>query len=296
MIKLGADHHIEGGHDFDTPMGSMELGGYLVQAGKIRPADVHRILHVQQEENLRFGEAAVRLGLVTEKDVQEALAAQFAFPVFSGSQQQKYKDVVAAHSPFSAEVEKLRALRTELVVRKPEEGDAGIFAVVSPGKAEGRSYIASNLAVLFAQIGKRTLLIDADLRNPCQHNYFHVDNSKGLSAVLSGRAPADSAEQPKGLANLFVMPSGQLPPNPLELLSRYALSLVLQSLTDKYDRIILDSPAGIAFADAQAVSAHAGFALMVTRRHQTPLRAAKKLAEGIATSGAKLIGTVITDY
>lgn len=274
--------------------GRLEIGGLLVQTGKLRPADVHRVLHYQREHGLRFGEAAVALGLVTELDIREALAQQFSFPAFGGVQQQKgYRGVAAASRPFSSEVETLRSLRTELIVRAPEDNSQKVLAIISPRNQEGRSYYAANLALLFAQTGRRTLLIDADFRNPVQDKLFKVRPTPGLADVLAGRVSYEDVQAPKGMHNLDVMPAGEISSNPLELLTRYALSIVLRNLSMRYDMIILDTPPGILFADAQAIAAHAGSALMVVRRDKTPLRQVTRLSDAVSASGARLVGTVL---
>ena len=274
--------------------GRLEIGGLLVQAGKLRPADVHRVLHYQREHGLRFGEAALQLGLVNESDITEALASQFSFPAFGGVQQQKgYKGVAAASRPFSQEVETLRALRTELIVRAPDNGSEKVLSIISPRSGEGRSYFAANLALLFAQTGRQTLLVDADFRNPVQDRLFNIRPAPGLAGVLAGRVSHEEVQSPKGLQNLSVMPAGDVSSNPLELLTRYALSVVLRNLSLRYDMIILDTPPGIQFADAQAIAAHAGTALMVVRKNHTPLRQASRLADAMHASGARVIGTVL---
>lgn len=277
--------------------GRLELGGLLVQTGKLRPADVHRVLHYQREQRLRFGEAALQLGLVTEADISEALASQFSFPAFGGIQQQKgFKGIAAASRPFSTEVETLRALRTNLIVRAREDGSDKILAVISPRAGEGRSYFASNLALLFSQTGRRTLLIDADFRSPVQDRLYKVKPTPGLAGVLAGHVGPDEVQTPAGMQNLDVLPAGDVSSNPLELLTRYALSVVLRDLSLRYDMIILDTPPGIQYADAQAVAAHAGSALMVVRSDKTPLRQAVRLADSIQASGANIVGTVLNRF
>ena len=94
------------------------------------------------------------------------------------------------------------------------------LAIISGERREGRSYIAANLAVVFSQLGEHTLLIDADMRNPSQHKLFGLDNGGGLSAVLSGRGRPVTVKHVPGLPDLWVLPAGAPPPNPLELLAR----------------------------------------------------------------------------
>ena len=152
-------------------------------------------------------------------------------------------DVVAAYMPQSDLVEPLRALRSQLTHRWfTDSGHKGI-AITSPGRGEGRSWLAANLATVFAQIGERTLLIDADMRHPHQHALFNLNNSMGLSALLTGRAGKEAACRVHPQLRLFVLPAGILPPNPQELLGRPVFDLVLDRFTDQFDVIIIDTPA-----------------------------------------------------
>src|SRR5262249_10616912 len=141
------------------------------------------------------------------------------------------------------------------------------LAVVSPCRGEGRSYLAANLAVVFSQLGERTLLIDADMRTPRQHVMFNLENRAGLSTILSGRADMQVIEHIVPLLDLSIMPSGPVPPNPQELLGRPLFRKLLADVAQEFDIVILDPPAGNANADAQTVAARAGGALMVARRH-----------------------------
>ena len=126
-------------------------------------------------------------------------------------------------------MEHLRSLRTQLSLRWFENQQAAL-AIVSPGSGEGRSWIAANLAVLFAQTGKRTLLIDADLRRPRQHALFGIPERNGLSSILAGRAGLDGLTEIPGVPDLTVLPAGVVPPNPQELLARPLFQRLINAL------------------------------------------------------------------
>jgi protein-tyrosine kinase len=152
------------------------IGAILVEEGKLSAKEIDRVLDVQRAEGVRFGEAAVRLGLVTVDEVRFALAKQYDFPhlapVAAGAVGPS-RELVAAFAPFHARTEELRALRTQLLIRwyNPEAG-RNALVITSPETGEGRSYLAANLAVVFSQLGARTLLVDADLRKPRQAQIF----------------------------------------------------------------------------------------------------------------------------
>src|SRR3990172_1808625 len=168
--------------------GQQSIGAILIDVGKLTPEDAERILRLQREQGLRFGEAATQLGLVTQADIDFAISRQFDYPYLLHGHSEVSEEVIAAYTPFSPQVEALRALRSQLMVRWFDTDPAHkALAIVSAAPNEGRSFVAANLAVVFSQLGEHTLLIDTDMRNPCQHKLFSLDNRAGLSAVLSGR-------------------------------------------------------------------------------------------------------------
>ncbi|HEX4984506.1 MAG TPA: chain length determinant protein tyrosine kinase EpsG [Burkholderiales bacterium] len=272
------------------------IGALLVDAGKISQADAERVMRLQREKGARFGDAAVSLGLVTSADIDEALARQFEFPYLVPGTSSMSGELVAAYAPFDPRVEVFKAVRSQLMLRRFDSEDASKrLAVVSPCRREGRSYLAANLAVAFSQLGERTLLIDADMRNPRQHLLFSLENRAGLSTLLSGRASGDVIEHIVPLLDLSVLPAGPLPPNPQELLGRPLFRKLLADLEIEYDMIIIDTPPGTVHADAQTVAACAGSALMVVRRDHTPARLLKAFADELTGLGTFLAGAVINE-
>src|SRR5258708_21440232 len=164
------------------------IGSILAEEGKLGADDIERVMDLQQREGLRFGEAALRLGLISTDDLRGAVAKQYDLPHLLPGNESINSELVVAYEPFHPRAEELRALRTQLLIRwSNAEARHRLLAIVSPGSGEGRSYVAANLAVVFSQLGERTLVIDADLRSPRQHRIFDVPDRVGLSAVLSGR-------------------------------------------------------------------------------------------------------------
>ena len=277
--------------------GGRSIGALLIDAGRLTLEDAERVLRTQREHGLRFGEAAVRLRLVSEDDIEMALSRQFAYPYLRSGDQMLSKELVAAYQPFSRQVENLRGLRSQLMLRWFDYNhQRKSLVVVSPERGEGRSFIAANLAVVFSQLGEHTLLIDADMRNPRQHVLFKLDNSNGLSAVLSNRGGPESVQRVSSLVDLSVLPAGATPPNPQELLSRPLFSSLLDELAGEFDVIIIDTPAAGVSADMHTLSARAGGALMVLRKDETRIRRARTLARNIAEDGATVVGTVINSF
>src|SRR2546430_490029 len=217
-------------------MPARHIGAILVDEGKVTAYGAEQVLARQRELGWRFGEAAIELNLIPDTDRRQALAKQYEFPYLISGPDGVSKELIAAWDPFHPVVEELRAVRTQLLIRwfNPEAGRRTL-AVTSPCAREGRSFIAANLAVVFSQLGQRTLLIDADFRAPRQQAIFNIADRYGLSSVLSGRSDLSAASPVSGLTGLSVLPAGPIPPNPLELLSRGGFAALLNRAETEYD-------------------------------------------------------------
>jgi receptor protein-tyrosine kinase len=273
------------------------IGAILIDNGRLSPDAAERILKLQKEGNLRFGDAAIQLGLLTEEDIQQALASQYDYPYLLPGDNRVSETVIAAFKPFSPVVEQLRALRSQLMLRW-FDADIGhkALAITSAGNGEGRSFIAANLAVVFSQLGERTLLIDADLRNPSQHKLFCLLNSTGLSSVLSGRGEvAATIHRIPGLMDISVMTAGPKPPNPQELLSRPAFGSLIANLQEQYDIVVVDTSAGNETADVQTIASRTRGALVIARKDVTSAPQLQRLVTSLQHSGVTVVGSLLNN-
>jgi protein-tyrosine kinase len=276
---------------------SRVIGTLLMEEGRLTSKDVDRIQRFASERGLRFGDAAVQLQLLTPDEVLVALARQFNNPVLPlGGSGGVSDEVIAAHNPESEQCEPLRALRSQLMLRWFPTANRKVLSIISPARREGRSWLAANLATSFAQIGVRTLLIDADMRHPRQHSLFNLGNAAGLCELLTGRAGRQITQRLHPQLRLFVLPAGLLPPNPQELLSRPVFDVVIDRFAEKFDLLLLDTPASMEFADAQIIAAHAGSALMVARRNHSGHARLTATVESMKQIGVRVIGSVLTDH
>lgn len=273
------------------------IGAILIHAGRLTTENAERILRLQRENGLRFGEAATELGLLTPADIEFAVSRQFSHPYLLRGESKASEDLVAAYAPFSHQSEALRALRSQLMLRW-FDGDPAhkALAVVSADRKEGRSFLTANLGVVFSQLGAHTLVIDADMRNPCQHALFALDNRTGLSAVLSGRGGPEAIQRVPGLPDLSVFPAGALPPNPVELLARPLLPQMLRELGKEFDAILLDTPATAQYADAQSVAVRAGAALIVARKNMSRMRQVCGVSDTMGQASTIILGSVLNDF
>lgn len=275
-------------------MRSLTIGGLLLDAGKITLAGAERILRLQKEKGMLFGEAGKALGLISEKDIQQVLFQQFDFPFLANNKSGLSLELISAYKPFSKQVEILRAVRSQLMLRW-FVGDRKTLAIVSPINNEGRSFLAANLAIVFSQLGERTLLIDADLRQPRQHKLFNLEGKLGFSNILAERVDASVIAKVPGFRDLSILPAGTIPPNPLELIGR-RLEPCLEQLATDYDIILLDTPAGSQGSDAQLLAAKAGGALLIARQHKTRLLKLDTMKNLLENSGTVVIGAIINDF
>jgi receptor protein-tyrosine kinase len=272
------------------------LGAILVDAGRLDAGATARILERQREHGLRFGQAAVSLGLLNDADIALGLARQFDFPYLLEGASPLGDELVLAYQPFGEQAEAVRALRSELLQRWFAGPEQHALAITSAAAGEGRSFLAANLAIAFSQLGKRTLLVDADLRGARQHTLFGLPDSMGLSALLSGRAGLDTIATIGGLPGLSVLPAGMAPPNPTELLARPAFAQLLRHLAQHYDVVLIDTPPALASVDARSVAARAGAAVVVARQDVSALAAVTALAATMRSSGVAVLGSVLNAF
>jgi receptor protein-tyrosine kinase len=281
------------------PLGSTgrQIGAILMTEGKLTEPEAEQVLKRQRELGWRFGEAAIELNFITNTDLREALAKQYEFPYLASGPEGVSRELIAAWDPFHPAVEELRRVRTQLLIRWFDPG-AGrrTLAVASACAREGRSFVAANLAVVFSQLGQRTLLIDADFRAPRQQSIFNVADRFGLSSALSGRADLSVAVPVTGLAGLAVLPSGPVPPNPLELLSRPGFATLLAKAQSEYDFIIIDTPPVTEYADAQCVAFRTGDAMLVSRKDHTRMADTEQAVRDLTEGNARVVGTLINAY
>jgi protein-tyrosine kinase len=269
------------------------LGELLQHDGTLTEQDVREIMAAQRLAGEKFGEVASRLGLVKEQEVQHALARQADFPLAVPGESTLSPELITAYQPASARAEELRTLRSELGLRWFSKGHRAL-AIVEARPGDGGGALAANLAVSFAQLGERTLLIDANLRAPSQQELFGLKSAVGLVEFIRGRENLDSATvKVPGFSNLSIMFSGALPPNPQELLGHVSFAYLMETVTVKYGVVIVDTPPMLQCADAQLIGARTGGAILATRRHDTRLADVVRIKSQLEAAGIDLLGAVV---
>jgi len=254
------------------------------------------IRHMREHEGMRFGDAAVALKFVEPEDVLWALSQQFHYQYASGKVVRLREELIVATDPFSDMAESLRDLRSHLLPHGDGPGSRrSAIAVVSPNCGDGKTFLAANLAIAFSQLGERTLLIDADMRTPRMHKLFGVENTQGLSAVLSGRT-GNVVCPIRELPSLALLPVGTLPPNPVELVQRPAFARMMRELQSKFDHIIVDTPAAEHGADYRVIASRCGSALAIARKNESRMSALDTMLGALRKRSTDVAGVLLNEH
>jgi capsular exopolysaccharide synthesis family protein len=218
---------------------------------------------------------------------------EFASTVLAKSDRENYP-IAAIEDPASSLAEAYRTLRVSLSMLGPEE-ERRVLLFVSAIPEEGKTYTSLNTAVVLAQQGYRTLLIDADLRRPSLHKAIQarVQMPIGLTDFFSGNSKLQEVIQQTDIENLFLLPAGRRAPNPAELLSSSDLGKLIEQLLKKFDRIVIDSAPVNAVSDTLVLAPHAHKTILVIRAGKTHRKAIERGLLLLRKSGAKLAGFVL---
>ena len=191
--------------------------------------------------------------------------------------------------------ESYRTIRTAVFFGAPK-GEAKTILVTSPAASDGKTTLVSNLAIAMAQAGQKTLILDADFRKPMQHKIFEIDHEdKGLSSVLAGTTTLVDATRPTEVKGLELLPCGHDVPNPSEILNSDSFAKLLELITSRYDRVIIDSPPVMPVTDAQILAAISDITLLVLRAEKSTRKISQQARDGLLSVGAHILGAIVND-
>jgi protein-tyrosine kinase len=293
------------------------LRAELISHFNLSATAIDKIYEAMETTDLSFSETALRLGYVTAEQVAAAIkiirgevepdetglienalrrvALNRQVVLRQGERVKPGESLVLAHDPDNPRSERLRALRTELLLLNEETRRANIIPILSPGAGEGRSQLAAELAISFAQLGRRTLLVDADLRKPQQHVLFSTANEHGLfQAVAQNEKP--NYHPVTGLPQMHVLTAGPIPPNPLELLSDGRFEKLLSDWRNYYEFVVIDTPPISQCADGLAVATIAGRVLVLSRAQRTSYKDIREMLRRLAPTQSKILGAVLNHF
>jgi capsular exopolysaccharide synthesis family protein len=225
------------------------------------------------------------------EDVRRALGLP-TLGVVSSFGREPSRGLLVAEVPGSAEGEMFRTLRTNVRFSHVDV-PRRVVLVTSTGPAEGKSTILANLGVSLAQSGRRTLIVDTDLRRPVLHRIFALSKARGLADVLAGDVSLDEVLRPTRVADLEVLPCGTVPANPAELIESARLQELLARLRERYEYVLLDSPPAGGLVDASLLSALADGVLFVVEPRRFDWRVLRAALRQLDRAGARLYGVVI---
>ena len=190
--------------------------------------------------------------------------------------------------------EQFRTIRSNITFSAPRE-DLKTLLVTSSLSSEGKSTNVANLGVVFAQEGKKVLLVDADMRRPTLHHTFRLSNREGLSSILIKHQTIQEAVQETSIVGLDVITSGPLPPNPSELLASQTMDTFICIVTQEYDLVIFDSPPLLPVTDARILSNKCNATLLIVNRNKTKKADILKSRAALENSQAKILGIVLNN-
>ncbi|MEW6376857.1 MAG: polysaccharide biosynthesis tyrosine autokinase [Thermodesulfobacteriota bacterium] len=201
-------------------------------------------------------------------------------------------ELVTFGHPKSILSEAYRNIRTSILLSFSEKPPKRI-AITSPNPSEGKTTTVINTAIVLSQTGAQVLIIDGDMRHPRIHRILAEENGAGLSNFLSGNATLDSILKKTGVPNLYFIPSGPIPPNPSELIGSSLFKEMMESLGNRFDHIILDSPPALGFADSIILSTSVDGVILVVLGGKTSRETLQRTKEILRQVNAKILGVVI---
>jgi tyrosine-protein kinase Etk/Wzc len=202
--------------------------------------------------------------------------------------------LLAVSNPEDDAIESLRSLRTTIhFALMDSQQNSLLITGASPGL--GKSFISKNLGAVLAQAGKRIVIVDADLRRGHINKEFGLKREIGISEYVAGDASIDDIVKPTAVPNLWVVTTGQIPPNPSELLMHLRFEELLEQLGDRFDTLIVDAPPVLAVSDAAIIGRHVGATLMVARAGRHPIRELEQAVKRLNQSGVQVKGFVFND-
>ncbi len=244
-------------------------------------------------------DAEQELGIALLGSLPNVLDTRGTYPYYSqdragsiSAQPVSAPELVVHSHPKSAVAEAARAVRTNLMFMSPDQPYKTVL-VTSAGPSDGKTTVASCIAIAMAQAGQRVCLVDCDLRRPRIHAVFGMSSERGLTSALMEPEMLDQTLRETNIANLSVLSAGPVPPNPADLMHSEAFAKLLSSLQQRFDRVVIDSPPAGLVTDAVIISTKVDATLLVIRVLQTKRDAARRALRALRDVGANCPGFVL---
>ena len=205
------------------------------------------------------------------------------------------KAIISYNDPKSVISEQYRAIRTNIEYSNVDQNTKTIL-VTSSDKNEGKTTTVSNLAVSFANLNKKVLIIDCDLRNPSIHKMFKINNIYGLTDILAKDRAVDKCIQETELENLYVLTAGATPPNPAEILSSEKMKNLIEDLKNIYDYIFIDTPPIGLVTDAGVLSSFTDGVVLVVKSESVEKKYLEETKKKLDAVDARILGAILNSY
>ncbi len=202
------------------------------------------------------------------------------------------KELIVYNNPKSPISESYRNIRTNMQFANLDK-NLKVVMITSPTQGEGKTTTISNIAVSFANLGQKVLLMDGDLRRPRVHKAFHLKNNKGLTDILLEGASYKDYLQKGPVENLEILSAGQIPPNPSEMLSSNRMKKLMEEIKKEYDYVLIDAPPVIVVTDALILSTLTDGVVLVVAAGEGEIEMAKRAKENLEKVNANLLGAVV---
>jgi capsular exopolysaccharide synthesis family protein len=212
----------------------------------------------------------------------------------SGKSNPRKRNLVVHVNPESIISEQFRTIRTNIHFIKGDKKESALL-ITSPGKGDGKSTIAANIAVSMTQQMDKILLIDGNLRNPCVQHIFKTANASGLTDVLTGKTTFDEAVIPTGIGNLDILSSGTKPFNPVELLASPMMKDFLRNVKTAYDTVLIDSPSILDFTETKILANLSDGVILVFKKNKTNHENAYESKKILEFARSAIIGVILNE-
>ncbi|WP_349772245.1 CpsD/CapB family tyrosine-protein kinase [Lederbergia citrisecunda] len=206
----------------------------------------------------------------------------------------KKRNLITFANPDSIISEQYRTIRTNLYFLNVDKKNKTLL-ITSPGKLDGKSTTAANLAISMAQQQERVLLIDGNLRNPNIHNIFKTSNAIGLTDVLTGTTSFEEAVYSSTIERLDILTSGMIPSNPVELLASKNMQLLMQKIKTMYDTILIDSTSILEVTDTKIIANICDGVVLVIKQNKTNIESAVETKKVLDYAKAKIVGIILNN-
>ncbi|MDB5333143.1 MAG: Tyrosine-protein kinase ptk [Phycisphaerales bacterium] len=261
---------------------------------RARILTIAAILGIALGFSLAFVNAWMDQRFRSAMEIQSKLSLRVlgALPDIAGDRARSSRGRRVLLEPMSEVAEAFRMVHAAVNFRM-SGASAKTLLVTSPASGDGKSVFTSNFAIVLAQSGERTLILDADFRRPTQHRIFRHAADVGISSVMAGTATLEEAVHATGIKGLDLLPCGPIPQNPAEMINSQPFADMLLYLAGKYDRVILDAPPVMAVADARNLATMCDAAVLVLRAEKSTLKLSSLAREALASMGVNILGVVV---